>query len=177
MVYENINWLKYRYVYTVAFSKTGKTRRLQAKVNKWLKQQRVGLYRLVSRRIVLPVTTGLFEDEGWLYQLELMGRVKQQFRGELAMVLLIPTYLPTRAEKEQGIGIVPELLKKAVLELTKGVPVEDVFIIGTGNRRFGPDYGLVAKKIAAGLGVPEENLVLTENDLWPPMGCGPNGFV
>lgn len=176
MVYDSIDWGKYKYVHVVAFSKTGKTRRLQAKMAKWLKP-RGAFYRLVQRHVPLPVTAGLFEDEGWLYRLELMGRVKQQFRGKLAVVLLIPTYLPTRAEKEQGIGVVPELLKKAIMTFTSGVPAGDVFIIGTGNRRFGPDYGLAAKKIAAGLGVPEENLVLTENDLWPPMGCGPNGFM
>lgn len=169
MVFDDVDWHKYKYVYTVAFSKTGKTRRLQAKVNEWL-TGRATLYRLVSRRVDLPISAGLFEDEGWLYRLELMGRVKQQFRGELAVVLLIPTYLPTRAEKEQGIGALPEPLKKVVLELTKGVPSEDVFVVGTGNRRFGPDYGLAAKKIAKGLGLPEGNLVLTENDLWPPVG-------
>lgn len=169
MVFDDVDWSKYKYVYTVAFSKTGKTRRLQAKVNEWL-TQRAPLYRLVSRRVDLPISAGLFEDEGWLNRLELMERVKQQFRGELAVVLLIPTYLPTRAEKEQGIGIVPELLKKTVLELTKGVPSGDVFVVGTGNRRFGPDYGLAAKKIAKGLGLPEGNLAKTENDLWPPVG-------
>lgn len=176
MVYDSIDWGKYKYVYVVSFSKTGKTRRLQAKVAKWLKP-RGAFYRLVQRHVPLPVTAGLFEDEGWEYKLEIMGRVKEQFRGKLAVVLLIPTYLPTRAEKEQGIGVVSELLKKAVLTFTSGVPAGDVFIIGTGNRRFGPDYGSAAKKIAKGLGVPEENLVLTENDLWPPMGCGPNGFM
>lgn len=169
MVFDDVDWSKYKYVYTVAFSKTGKTRRLQAKVNEWL-TGRAPLYRLVSRRVDLPISAGLFEDEGWLSRLELMERVKQQFRGELAVVLLIPTYLPTRAEKEQGIGIVPELLKKTVLELTKGVPSGDVFVVGTGNRRFGPDYGLAAKKIAKGLGLPEGNLAKTENDLWPPVG-------
>lgn len=169
MVFDSVDWSKYKYVYTVAFSKTGKTRRLQAKVNEWL-TQRTPLYRLVSRRVDLPVTAGLFEDEGWLCRLELMERVKQQFRGELAVVLLIPTYLPTREEKALGVGVVPEPLKKAVLELTRGVPGGDVFVVGTGNRRFGPDYGLAAKKIAGGLGLPEENLVLTENDLWPPVG-------
>lgn len=169
MVFNDVDWLKYKYVYTVAFSKTGKTRRLQAKVNEWL-TGRATLFRLVSRHVDLPVTAGLFEDEGWLCRLELMERVKQQFRGELAVVLLIPTYLPTREEKALGVGIVPEPLKETVLELTRGVPGGDVFVVGTGNRRFGPDYGLAAKKIAGGLGLPEENLVLTENDLWPPVG-------
>lgn len=168
MVYSNVDWGKYKYVYVVAFSKTGKTRRLQAKVANWLKP-RGAFYRLVQRHVPLPVTAGLFEDEGWLYRLELMGRVKQQFRGELAVVLLIPTYLPTRQEKALGVGVVPEPLKKATLELTKGVPGGDVFVVGTGNRRFGPDYGLAAKIIADKLGAGE-NLVLTENDLWPPVG-------
>lgn len=176
MVYESIDWGKYKYVCVVAFSKTGKTRRLQAKVANWL-TPRGAFYRLVQRHVPLPVTAGMFEGEGWEYKLEIMERVKEEFHGRIAMVLLIPTYLPTRAEKEQGIGVVPELLKKAIMTFTSGVPAGDVFIIGTGNRRFGPDYGLAAKKIAAGLGVPEENLVLTENDLWPPMGCGPNGFM
>lgn len=169
MVFDDVDWSKYKYVYTVAFSKTGKTRRLQAKVNEWL-TQRAPLYRLISRRVDLPVSAGLFEDEGWLNRLELMERVKQQFRGELAVVLLIPTYLPTREEKALGVGALPEPLKKAVLELTRGVPGGDVFVVGTGNRRFGPDYGLAAKKIAGGFGLPEDNLVLTENDLWPPVG-------
>lgn len=169
MVFDDVDWSKYKYVYTVAFSKTGKTRRLQAKVNKWL-TGRATLYRLVSRRVDLPISAGLFEDEGWLCRLELMERVKQQFRDELAVVLLIPTYLPTREEKAAGVGVVPEPLKKTILELTKGVPGGDVFVVGTGNRRFGPDYGLAAKKIAKGLGLPEGNLVLTENDLWPPVG-------
>lgn len=168
MVFDDVDWSKYKYVYTIAFSKTGKTRRLQAKVNEWL-TGRATLYRLVSRRVDLPISAGLFEDEGWLNRLELMERVKQQFRGELAVVLLIPTYLPTRAEKEQGIGVVPEPLKKTILELTKGVPGGDVFVVGTGNRRFGPDYSLAAKIIAEKLGAGE-NLVLTENDLWPPVG-------
>lgn len=176
MVYESIDWGKYKYVCVVAFSKTGKTRRLQAKVAKWLKPK--GLFsRLIQRHVPLPVNTGLLNAETWQLQQEQLGWAKNEYKGKLAMVLLIPTYLPTRAEKEQGIGVVPELLKKAVLAFTKGVPAGDVFIIGTGNRRFGPDYGLAAKKIAKGLGLPEENLVLTENDLWPPMGCGPNGFV
>lgn len=176
MVYEDVNWLKYKYVCVVAFSKTGKTRRLQAKVAKWLKPR--GMFsRLIQRHVPLPVSTGLFSAETWQLYKQQLDWAKNEHKGELAIVLLIPTYLPTRAEKEQGIGIVPELLKKAVLELTKGVPSGDVFVVGTGNRRFGPDYGLAAKKIAAGLGVPEENLVLTENDLWPPMGCGPNGFI
>lgn len=168
MVYDSVDWLKYKYVYVVAFSKTGKTRRLQAKVNEWL-SQRTALYRLVSRRVDLPVTAGLFEDERWLCQLELMGQVKEQFRGGVAVVLLIPTYLPTRQEKALGVGVVPEPLKKAVLELTRGVPSGDVFVVGTGNRRFGPDYGLAAKIIAEKLGAGK-NLVLTENDLWPPVG-------
>lgn len=176
MVYEDVNWGKYKYVCVVAFSKTGKTRRLQAKVAKWLKPR--GMFsRLIQRYVPLPVSTGLLNDETWQFRQQQLDWAKNEYKGKFAMVLLIPTYLPTRAEKEQGIGIVPELLKKAVLALTSGVPGEDVFIIGTGNRRFGPDYGLAAKKIAKGLGVPEENLVLTENDLWPPMGCGPNGFV
>lgn len=169
MVFDNTDWRKYKYVYTVAFSKTGKTRRLQAKVNEWLNQRTV-LYRLISRRIVLPVTAGLFEDEGWLLQLEQMAQVKEDSRDKLAVVLLIPTYLPTREEKALGVGIVPEPLKKAVLELTRGVPKGDMFVVGTGNRRFGPDYGLAAKTIAEKLGLPGENLVLTENDLWPPVG-------
>nr|DAN60334.1 MAG TPA: NrdI Flavodoxin like [Caudoviricetes sp.] len=168
MVFDDVDWSKYKYVYTVALSKTGKTLRLQAKVNEWL-TGRATLYRLVSRRVDLPISAGLFEDEGWLCQLELMERVKQQFRGELAVVLLIPTYLPTREEKALGVGVVPEPMKKAVLELTKGVPVGDVFVVGTGNRRFGPDYGLAAKIIAEKLGAGK-NLVLTENDLWPPVG-------
>lgn len=176
MVYESIDWGKYKYVCVVAFSKTGKTRRLQAKVAKWLKPK--GLFsRLIQRHVPLPVNTGLLNAETWQFRQQQLDWAKNEYKGKLAMVLLIPTYLPTRAEKEQGIGVVPELLKKAVLAFTKGVPAGDVFIIGTGNRRFGPDYGLAAKKIANGLGVPEENLVLTENDLWPPMGCGPNGFV
>ena len=168
MVFDDVDWRKYKYVYTVAFSKTGKTRRLQSKVNEWL-TGRATLYRLVSRRVDLPISAGLFEDEGWLSRLELMERVKQQFRGELAVVLLIPTYLPTREEKALGVGVVPEPLKKAVLELTREVPGGDVFVVGTGNRRFGPDYGLAAKIIAEKLGAGE-NLVLTENDLWPPVG-------
>lgn len=169
MVFNDVDWSKYKYVYTVAFSKTGKTRRLQAKVNEWL-TGRATLYRLVSRRVDLPISAGLFEDEGWLCRLELMERVKQQFRGELAVVLLIPTYLPTREEKAASVGVVPEPLKKTVLELTRGVPGGDVFVVGTGNRRFGPDYGLAAKIIAEKLNLPGENLVLTENDLWPPVG-------
>ena len=168
MVFDDVDWSKYKYVYTVAFSKTGKTRRLQAKVNEWL-TGRATLYRLVSRRVDLPINAGLFEDEGWLNRLELMERVKDEFRGELAVVLLIPTYLPTREEKALGVGVVSEPLKKAVLELTKGVPQQDLFVVGTGNRRFGPDYGLAAKIIAEKLGAGE-NLVLTENDLWPPAG-------
>ena len=168
MVFDDVDWSKYKYVYTVAFSKTGKTRRLQAKVNKWL-TGRATLYRLVSRRVDLPISAGLFEDERWVLQLEQMEKVKDGFRGELAVVLLIPTYLPTREEKALGVGIVPEPLKKAVLELTRGVPNGDVFIVGTGNRRFGPDYGLAAKIIAEKLGAGK-NLVLTENDLWPPVG-------
>lgn len=176
MIYEDVDWGKYKYVCVVAFSKTGKTRRLQAKVAKWLKPH--GMFsRLIQRYVPLPVTTGWFQSEVWQLQQVQLEWAKNKFPGKVAMVLLIPTYLPTRAEKEQGIGVVPELLKKAVLAFTGGVPSEDVFIIGTGNRRFGPDYGLAAKKIAKGLGLPEENLVLTENDLWPPMGCGPNGFV
>lgn len=176
MVYESIDWGKYKYVCVVAFSKTGKTRRLQAKVAKWLKP-RGTFYRLIQRHVPLPVSAGLFGDETWQFRQQQLDWAKNEFPGKFAMVLLIPTYLPTRAEKEQGIGTVPELLKKAIMTFTSGVPAGDVFIIGTGNRRFGPDYGLAAKKIAAGLGVPEENLVLTENDLWPPMGCGPNGFM
>lgn len=168
MVYDNVDWSKYEYVYTVAFSKTGKTWRLQAKVNEWLGEH-TKARRLISRRVDLPVTAGLFEDEGWLYRLELMGQVKEDYRGELAVVLLIPTYLPTREEKALGVGVVPKPLKKAVLELTRGVPGGDVFVVGTGNRRFGPDYGLAAKTIAEKLGAGE-NLVLTENDLWPPVG-------
>ena len=168
MVFDDVDWRKYKYVYVVAFSKTGKTRRLQAKVNEWLTQRTV-LYRLISRRIVLPITAGLFEDERWLLQLEQMGQAKEKFRGEFAVVLLIPTYLPTREEKALGVGIVPEPLEKAVLELVRGVPSGDVFIVGTGNRRFGPDYGLAAKIIAEKLGAGK-NLVLTENDLWPPVG-------
>ena len=169
MVYDNTDWSKYEYVYTVAFSKTGKTRRLQAKVNKWL-GERTKPRRLMPRRVDLPIDAGLFEDKRWLFRMELMGQVKEDYRGELAVVLLIPTYLPTREEKAAGVGIVPEPLKKAVLELTRGVPSGDVFIVGTGNRRFGPDYGLAAKIVAEKLNLPGENLVLTENDLWPPVG-------
>lgn len=169
MVFQHVDWDKYKYIYVVAFSKTGKTRRLQAKVAEWLKPRCV-VKRLVLRHVGLPVSAGLFDTEAWLLQQAGLDRAKVEFPGQVAVVLLVPTYLPTRAEKALGVGVVSEPLKKAVKSFAGGLDAGDVFVVGTGNRRFGPDFGLAAKKIAGGLGLPDGNLVLTENDLWPPVG-------